>query len=42
MHTSLDGEWRGVPDKHVPTLAGFEWLRPPPAKKEFRGILSVS
>jgi putative transposase len=33
------GKWTIVPDADNPTMGHFEWVRFPPAKKEFRGIL---
>jgi len=33
------GKWTIVPDADDPTMGHFEWIRFPPAKKEFRGVL---
>jgi putative transposase len=33
------GQWRLVPEGDDPTHAHFEWVRLPPAKRAFRGIL---
>jgi putative transposase len=33
------GKWTIVPNPDEPTMGHFEWIRFPPAKKEFRGIL---
>jgi len=33
------GKWTIVPDADDPTTGHFEWIRFPPAKKEFRGVL---
>lgn len=33
------GKWTMVPDADDPTMGHFEWIRFPPAKKEFRGTL---
>jgi putative transposase len=33
------GKWTIVPNADDPTMGHFEWIRFPPAKKEFRGIL---
>jgi putative transposase len=33
------GKWTIVSDADDPTMGHFEWIRFPPAKKEFRGIL---
>jgi len=33
------GKWTIVPDADDPTMGHFEWIRFPPAKKEYRGVL---
>jgi putative transposase len=33
------GKWTIVPDADDPTMGHFEWIRFPPARKAFRGVL---